>query len=106
MWSWIADNQEKMEIYGDGMKDKYISLYEKRKPLKSCYLCDYVDREYLDCDQCPIDWGNNSYQPCLDYDDKEGYNHGLFSRWKRETNLHEAAKLAREIANLPERVVK
>lgn len=106
MWNWIADNQEEMGIYDDGMKSKYLSLYEKRKPLKECYLCDYVGRRHLDCSYCLIDWGNSSRQPCLDYNDKEGYDKGLFSRWVQETDLHEAAKLAREIANLPEKVIK
>lgn len=30
-----------------------------------CYLCEYTIKNRLDCDSCPIDWGNGSY--CIDY---------------------------------------
>lgn len=99
MWNWIADNQERICLYGAEMKRKYFLLHKEKGVLNYCYLCDYTERECLDCSYCPIDWDeNNGFCSSSDA--------SLYSQWKRETDFHEAAKLAREIANLPERVVE
>lgn len=105
MWNWIADNQEKLELPCTHIKYEYLERYENRKIKSGCYLCDYKENTgNKTCDVCPLDWGNDSDCPCLDSETEN--EKGLFSRWLWCDNFHKAAELAREIANLPERVIE
>jgi hypothetical protein len=108
MWNWIADELEKGNAY-----KYYISRFEflQTEPLKlayfteikeydfpiaGCYCCEYARRgKSTICKDCPLDWPGGK---CV------GEN-GLYRKINIECvekNYTEAAKLARQIANLPE----
>lgn len=99
MWNWIADETEKRKDIV--RKDEYFEAmripYEWR-PLFECYACDFCK---TNCENCPIDWGGG--KKC--YTDNSPFN-----KWGEALVLgsitplkyyKEAARFAREIANLP-----
>lgn len=109
MWNWIADETERLERVV--LKSEYFkkhSISHNEVPLHDCYCCEF-DLHFLSfplCYACPINWGvNNEMNTCCDkktpyskwYVVVNNYSNGWSNDWKS------AAKLAREIANLPER---
>lgn len=114
MWNWIADMTEKSKLkvskydyfIGNDMRTDMYGLYN------NCYCCEYcyinsgmINFGVLNCDICPIEWGsickNNMCENRYMYGDLNGY----YAQWKRVYDWKEAARLARIIANLPEREV-
>lgn len=67
-----------------------------KRPLNGCFCCEYADQQDPTdlCNHCPIDWG-----------DKEGCEggNGLYEKWCFATSKEKFSRLAKEIANLPER---
>lgn len=105
MWNWIADETERLERVV--LKPEYFkkhSISNNDIPLHFCYCCSF-DLHFWHlplCGACPINWGVNvELKSCCDK--KTPYKkwgiivHHYPFDWKS------AAKLAREIANLPER---
>lgn len=99
MWNWIADETLKRQ-YSVEKGDYYSSMgiiFEER-PMCGCYCCAYV---CLDCKRCPLKWTYFDGKPSL-----VCFYGGQYGRWKSAVDCNEweeAARLAREIANLPER---
>lgn len=120
MWNWIADEYE----YGatipiQKLKEEYLDMTYNSGISGHCFLCDYAgpsghECNYaFDCTKCPLDWGTPSNSSvtegfCVDrmyYDDEEGL-YGQLLELSYQNTLYrckDAAKLARQIANLPER---
>ena len=76
-------------------------ICESRILLCDCYCCEY-DYQYAndgsaECSHCPVIWGNCEEYGCDDSEYKK-FGAALLSE-----NYDEAAKIAEEIANLPER---
>lgn len=113
MWNWITDKiiEEKnvQNIYG--LKQTYCeNKFPNQYILNYCFLCEY-SKEYgrENCSLCPLDWESK----CNNFmcEDKYNISDGLglwwhcqihFDKWLN--NWEEQAALARQIANLPERV--
>lgn len=97
MWNWIADETLRRKKFVD--KDDYFeTLGITSIPRLKCYCCDY-DYNFINmsrCEHCPIDWNSGSFVlQCMN---------NVFFLWMSNLyNYKEAAKLARQIANLPER---
>lgn len=97
MWNWIADNT--LELGVKVPKSLYFkaNLYPAFDiPKNLCFCCEYayeVEYEGLSCHICPIQWENDFCLCCG----------SAFFKWSNEMNYKKAAKLARKIANLPER---
>lgn len=102
MWNWIAD-----ETLRKGYKVKKKHYLKKHGfgntfILNDCFCCKYVsdiatlrDIEGDLCSLCPVDaWDLAEPDECMG---------GLFHSWLHSDNFEESAKLARQIANLPER---
>ena len=120
MWSWIADQLEKaspidnFDIYD--LKERYCA--DNNLNLKcNCFCCEFADR---DCDSCPLVWGTES--ETFDYFCEEGMKIPIRYRYMFESDIEnttglwnyadtlsdyglyeEAAKIARQIADLPEK---
>lgn len=110
MWNCISEKIEKSEsVQGiEKLKDEYLGelirkeyLYEY--PVNGCFLFDYAYRENQEnmlnakfCIFCPVETESvkNRNVSCLA---------GLYVMIKRADTWQEQAKLARQIANLPER---
>lgn len=128
MWNWIADRLEEHDLGWDIFmyKKKYIEENFPYNDIKhNCFCCQYAAQEADDifkhnfCIYCPLRWGTeantdaffceqgNCDIPVEDlslFDPDEEY--GLWSYAQRLTENYcydEAAKVARQIANLPER---
>lgn len=100
MWNWIADETLR--------RKKVVTKYDYFKmvapnsmcPLMACWCCEYCQCK---CENCPIDWGDG--KKC--YTDNSDYD--MFTHFGEISHLLyprvylEAAKYARNIANLPER---
>lgn len=105
LWNYIADESERTEK----MVSKSYAFYHfgwgyNVKTL--CWCCEYCNSI---CSNCPVDWGANNcmdtrspfdrwhdmQELCLIYD---GKNENLYKKY-----LKLYIKLARQIANLPER---
>lgn len=119
MWRWIAEETEKqgrkvlkMEYF------KSMEVDENDIPFEECYCCEFVSqlREHTSrcCESCPLDWGTG-------YGYMTGYKEsgctyviyaelkhvdGYFCRWADAKAPEKAAKLARIIAELPEKEEK
>ncbi len=97
MWHWIADATKKYHI--KAKKVYYFVFHELPLIRSNCFLCDYCD---MVCNNCPLDWGSNSAMPCIDRN-TFGDQEGLYSKWRDCYEWQECARLARQIANLPEK---
>lgn len=105
MWNWIADETERLErvvLKPEYFKEHNISHNDF--PMHFCYCCSF-DLTYWSlplCGACPINWGvNTEMQACCN-------KKSPYKKWRIVVNHYShdwesAAKLAREIANLPER---
>lgn len=95
MWRWLAENPSKDKH--DYLRAKGIN--ENELELR-CFLCTYAAAEKKRaegirwCAYCPLDWGGRG---C---DEPE---HSLYGEWANENKRRRRAKLARQIAELPER---
>ena len=96
LWSWLSENPEADEDDWPEW-DRNTGDIEECKGDSPC--CEYTKKRYLKCQVCPIDWGN------LGCNDKyERYDlKGLYVKWNSTIVLKTKSKLAKRIANLPER---
>lgn len=111
MWNWIADETEKRK-----RKVKKIEYFYEHMLdfcFVNCYCCQYVygdDGDYAvlftKCDLCPIEWGVKTNDCICDESCLNGES--LFCKFVNtySDDYKNAAKYAREIANLPERKIK
>ena len=92
MWNWIADETEKLKRKVE--KEEYfreIGIYDI--PCMECYCCEFSNHNMFSCDEhCIIDWGDGN--GCMD---------SYYKEWFHAIDWKEAARLAKIIANLPER---
>lgn len=125
MWNWIAERIERIQHVVDisEMKKVYVEREENRNELvNDCYCCEYAfEYAFMKngttnkmCVYCPLIWkteedGVKQYQcevGCKsdngDFEDGQWWEcRGLYDRY--DNPWGEQARLAREIANLPER---
>lgn len=113
MWRWIAEETEKRReiVY----KGEYLIKYFPDDDIYySCFCCEYAIQKMLfendrgskidnKCTFCPIDWGGEVNAFMCERKDLSTKNRGLYFLWVRTNDWKEAAELAREIAELPER---
>lgn len=109
MWNWIADETLKRKRHMgkcDYFKEKEIENIF----VNSSYCCEYAEQKCNEtgkgrwCEYCLFDWRrkDGSIQ-CINREDNTWK--GLYVEWASETtNYKKAAELAREIANLPEKI--
>lgn len=101
MWRWLAEHPNKC-------KSDYLELMgiDADDLINRCFLCTYAERqrqkacEFVCCDYCPLDWGNKY---CSEAEDS------LYDVWVFYGGAHDydkCAETARQIAELPERIVK
>lgn len=107
MWNWIAQmsiqeqrHVEKEEVF------KHFG-WDLSTPCL-CWCCAYTIfngiRESIDCEFCPVVWGENELGQDIGCLYKTSAFQSYGSAWRREDYI-EAAKYAYKIAELPERVV-
>lgn len=112
LWNEIADMLDRGERcnHVDVLKRQALNnIGEENDIHNNCYCCEYAKN---DCSRCPVIWNNESYD---DYMCEIGYEDDFSiyvehnSEWANfliligEKDYDTAAKIAREIANLPER---
>ena len=107
-WNWMADEtlRQKRKVG----KIEYFNAHSigfRDMPFRCCYLCEFVvfgDRDIPVgfnhfCNDCPVEWGGKVNQ-CVRrnwYINKKG----IYQKWFITANYKKAARLAREIANMP-----
>lgn len=92
LWHWIADETEKQQRVVE--KQEY-PLFKRRLILNRCWCCEYARS---DCEKCPIIWHIKK--------DKCQCELAQYAEWADAVDAkdwREAARLARIIADLPER---
>ena len=102
MWNWIADKllsndidkyHESNIIKKDYLNQKYGE--DNYRLEANCFLCEYVYKNiHKTCSFCPLDWGEIACFHII-YSD--------FFKTLQEGHNKEAAAIARQIANLPEK---
>lgn len=110
MWNWIADETEKRQAIVDKQtyfRENYLEMVDS-----ACWCCEYGKQLVIDdvvenkCDVCPINFGDHREgiweSPCIR--DGSAFNGWIVSSWLKAWKS--AANCARQIANLPERVVE
>ena len=105
MWNWIADETERWEDCAT-KSDYFKNLFDLPIPQNECYCCEYAQDIALHsvCSGCPLLWGSH-FATCI-FDGSSENKRGLYVQWERackEKDWQKSARLAREIANLPER---
>lgn len=115
MWNWIADRLEEHHPGYDVCmyKEKYMEEnFPNNNIMHNCFCCQYAvqenDYNYFTnfCINCPLVWGTEANTDEFFCEKGNCEEYGLWSYAQRLTkNLcyDEAAKVARQIANLPER---
>ena len=115
MWRWIAEETEKQKriVY----KWDYLKFYDEYIDLANeCFCCEYTYQHHrAECEKCPIDWDVECEKCPIDWDSEcdeymcqnktDFEDDNLYTLWNRACgaeNWKEAAKLARQIAELPE----
>lgn len=125
MWNWLADETEKQNVSVDKFDFfKAHGIPESKRPLNYCYCCEYVYQttgEELDvnwktaeelpedcADICPIDWG--AEKDCMTDGSifwgvkRDCMTEGsAFLQWYDTEEPEARAKIARIIAELPEK---
>lgn len=100
MWNWIADETEKRKKAV--FTEDYFIEHNLNSCFLYCYCCHY--NKYINrspnCETCPVEWGGET-GICTDKDSP--YFRFSLTHYYDYKN---AAKYAREIANLPERKIK
>ena len=122
MWNWIADKT--FELQQCMTKDDYITqelLIDIDSEIliqanSSCFCCLYASNvaktvEKCKCKCCPIDWGKHTTDAymCESVDIENLMVRGIYSEWVyalENYDYEECARLARQIANLPEAINK
>ena len=117
MWNWIAEQYENetdilLELHNvDRLKSYYIDdNYMELLDIEltdNCFCCTYDGLYDGDCSHCPLEWeSGDSYMPCMG----RSYRASLFKivdMLTHDVSLKESfefcGKIARKIANLPER---
>ena len=120
MWNWIAEQYENetdilFELNDvESLKDYYIEdNYMELLDLKltsNCFCCAYDKLYNGDCYHCPLDWGNNNDGDvlCMRIDDEPGLFEKILMLTYENSSKEKfefCGKIAREIANLPERII-
>ena len=101
LWNWIADETERKKR--KVQKEEYFTDDRICEPVAfGCFCCHYtIDPDdtlkYVHCQKCPLDWNVEKIQYACESHDALYSVWSKLDPWKWET----AAKLAREIANLP-----
>lgn len=106
MWHWMADKSE--ELKRKVVKIEYFRAHNfdiLEIPKHYCFLCEYADEQFLrrdegdECEYCPIDFGNDF---CTG---GKGVDGAIYDLWRScsKTDWQKAARLCREIAELPEK---
>ena len=120
MWNWIAEQLEmqpsddKCNVNIYFLKVKYCEINgftreKKGKPEHYCFCCQYAFSLY-DCRECPLYWEteNSIREYFCEYGMKYDNilpNVGLWSiLYKADLTYKEAAEIAKQIANLPEKI--
>ena len=101
MWRWIADETTKRQEPVT-KEDYFVAIGLEVIPFCRCFLCDYCG---VICENCPLVWDSNiSDFKCFEKD-RKGDGKGLYEKWFKCTpdEWEQAAELARQIAELPER---
>lgn len=124
LWAWIADeNERRMKIPDAEPADKSDYFEEhgippEKRPMHHCYACQYAHEllvrkqggtpiAYKQCKYCPLDWTNNG-----EFEEKHcetDNNDGLFDQFTyavQQYYIEDCAKIARTIAELPERIIE
>lgn len=89
MWSWIGN--ETLRLKQKIRKRNAMEYFYWESIELSCWCCEYDGQfEKEGCVNCPVQW-------------PEGNCSELYLRWCRTYDYKEAAELAYQIANLPEK---
>lgn len=114
MWNWIADQYEKVSDvllkyhYIDALKEYYIrtNLPNLGSIASNCFCCEYDEQYEGICENCPLEWGGE-YIGCLHLDNGDAGLYELIDMLTDEDSCKNdfllCGKIARQIANLPER---
>ena len=106
MWNWIADETERRQAIVS--KSDYLHDTLWRDMENECFCCEYSFQKSgcESCKDCPLDWSSNQKSFMCENIQSYGDYKGLHIKWiysEKEGDWRNAAKIAREIANLPER---
>lgn len=103
MWNWIADETLRLKrIVNKYEYFRAMNIDEVLLPLNKCYCCESCCHLKY-CDNCPIDWKSNAPEFKCQNKEKRLDNKGIYGKWLYEFDYKKSAKLARTIANLPEK---
>lgn len=106
MWRWIAEQYEnECDIDPYQLKKIYFlkNGYDDSSLIRNrCFLCEYVKELYGGCNNCPLIWG--TIEGCMGISDEHRGLYGqLMDCYLNPGDMKKCAKLARQIAELPEK---
>lgn len=98
MWHWIAEETERRQE--KVLKEEYFNMFFQTEDIaNNCFCCEYGSQFRNICSHCPIVWG------CAKKDSICIVSSSPYIKWCLSTGWQDAAKYARQIAELPEREV-
>lgn len=112
LWGWIAEQNELTDKNGYAVTKasffKEHGIDYEDIPAYYCYACQYAGELTGSfgpekCNACPIDWTDNGrLEPALCVNIEETGLYDRFSKAANENDMRTCAKIAKQIANLPE----
>lgn len=95
LWSAIADETEKKKCIVDKVEILNKVFPSVGRIMHYCFLCEYNKYNVNACQECLLERDRK--------ESKIGCLGGLYYEWNNTDSWQECARIAREIANLPER---
>lgn len=103
MWRWIY--RQTLKRKRKVTREEYFSKNKiEEKVFNNCYCCEFAfGTDCSACRACPLNWGSYAEtKKCVDKFERNDHK-GLLAKWNSTVNWRNAAKLAKQIATLPER---
>lgn len=106
MWRWIAEQyKNECDLSPHQLKKIYLLKkgYDDSFLIQSCcFLCEYTREGHRGCDNCPLIWG--TIGDCMGTSNEHRGLYGqLIDCYLNREDMKKCAKLARKIAELPEK---
>lgn len=115
MWNWVSKESKRQKRKVTKLDYfEAMGIDKEDIPILDCYCCEFLRQQNLsvpderNCCLCPIDWRSDLVESiitpnCMNLTSRFDKDDGYFEQWLHAKDYKIAAKMAKVIANLPEK---